>query len=125
MADMTIPLKPRAELVRTAVVELLTRSTVPLCTQQISDVVRTPHHLFRTVPRREFIVHTDIYAALRVLERRGIVARLPRVGARDPVWWRLVSAVEQEVTQPVELPPEVEPVDLDALQRDWAHAGGT
>lgn len=49
-------MKPRAELVRAAVLELLTKSTVPLCTQQISDVVRTPHHLFRTVPDSEFIV---------------------------------------------------------------------
>jgi hypothetical protein len=106
----------RAERVRTAIVELLTDSATPLCTTQISEAIRTPHRLHGKVPDQEFIGHTHIYPALCALERHGLVARLPRAGVRDAVWWRLTSATEQVDAQPVELPQvEIEPVDLDAL----------
>lgn len=114
----------RAGRTRELVVRTLTTTGKPMPTRRIQAWVCTPRSDIRSTPQEEFIGRTHVYQALCALERQGVLARLPGDGTRDPVWWRLVSAVEQEVTRPVELPPEVEPVDLDALQFELTQPGG-
>jgi hypothetical protein len=90
----------RAQRVRDLIVQLLSTKAVPVSTTQMSDALRTPLSPFRTVPEHEVVLATDVYRGLVALEKAGRVARLPRLGSRDAIWWTATGST-QPVAEPI------------------------